>query len=189
MTIDPDIPFASEREGIENIINAVNRDRIKQIISISGLGAFQKDILAHVNDFIPNLIRVQGQQIMKDSGIPYTIMHCSWFLDSFAIYQRKGTYSILGYNKHPIFFINGYDYARQIANAIGNEKAFNKEYPIQGKQGMDHLEAAKKFLAIYSPQVKAKPLPMGILRLLALFNKNFKVLKHMATFFYNRSSR
>ncbi len=78
-----------EREGIENVLKAVNRERIEQIISISGLGTFDKVELPAGVQFIPNVIRQQGHELIKASGIAYTFLHCSWFADSFVVYRRK----------------------------------------------------------------------------------------------------
>lgn len=36
--------------------------------------------------------------------------------------------------KNPMYFVNLYDYTRQLANAIGNEEVFNKEYSIKGRR-------------------------------------------------------
>jgi uncharacterized protein YbjT (DUF2867 family) len=183
MTTDIKVPFANEREGVANILKAVNRDRIRQILAISGLGAFQKDIVPEKDMFVPNLIRMQGHDLLRQSGIPYTILHCTWFIDSFKAYLRKGTYSIIGSNAYPIYFISASDYASQLMRAIGNPEAFHKDYPIQGKKGLTHKEAAEKFFRIYAPEVKVKKLPGAIIGIMALFNDQLKVVKAMDRYF------
>jgi uncharacterized protein YbjT (DUF2867 family) len=183
MTTDMQVPFANEREGVANILKAVNRERIRQILAISGLGAYKKDIVPEKYIFIPNLIRMQGHDMLRQSGIPYTILHCTWFIDSFLIYLRKGTYSIIGNNGHPIYFISASDYSRQLINAIGNSKAFNKDYPIQGKEGLPHKVAAEEFFRIYSPEIKVNAMPGALLSILALLNKQMKVVKAMERYF------
>ncbi len=182
-TTDLNIPFATEREGIANILEAIDRDSIKQIISISGLGAFDKQQDSKKFKFIPNIIRKQGQKMIKESGIPYTILHCSWFADSFVFYQRNNTYAVIGDTKNPIYFTNCYDFSLNIANATGNPDAFYKEFPIQGKEGIKHTEAAKSFLSIFSENTKVKPLPALIINILALFKKELKFVKHMSDYF------
>lgn len=183
MTTDIDTPFANDREGVENILKAVNRDRIRQILTISGLGAFQKNIVPEKDMFVPNIIRMQGHELLRKSGIPYTILHCTWFIDSFTAYLRKGTYSVIGSNEHPIYWISASDYTRQLMKAIGNPAAFNKDYPIQGKEGLVHKEAALAFFRIYDPGIKVSELPGGVLRIMALFNKQMKVLVAMDRYF------
>ena len=183
MTTDVNVPFANEREGVENILKAVNRERIRQILAISGLGAFQKNIVPEKDMFVPNIIRMQGHELLRQSGIPYTILHCTWFMDSFTIYLRNDTYSVIGSNDHPIYFISASDYADQLIRAIGNPGAFNKDYPIQGKEGLPHKEAAEEFFRIYSPEIKVKKLPGGILRIMALFNDQLKVVTAMDRYF------
>ncbi len=182
-TIDLNTEFATEREGVANIIEAIDKESIKQIISISGLGAFDNHQEAESFKFIPNIIRKQGHKIIKESGIPYTILHCSWFADSFVFYQRNNTYSVIGDTQHPIYFTNCYDFSLNIRNAIANSEAFYKEFPIQGKEGVKHDEAAKSFLEVYSENSKVKALPVWIISIMALFSPKMKFLKHMSDYF------
>lgn len=186
-TTDINIPFAEEREGINNILKAVDKNTIKQIIQISGLGALDNHDSPNTFRFIPNIIRKQGQKLIKESGIPYTILHCSWFLDSFVFYQRNNLYSVIGNDTNPIYFTNCYDFTQHLINAIGNEKAFFKEFPIQGKKGYIHSGAAKNFLAVYSKKSKVKSLPISIINFLAIFIKDLKFVKHMSDYFNNFS--
>jgi hypothetical protein len=110
-------------------------------------------------------------------------LHCTWFIDSFTAYLRKGKYSIIGSTDFPIYFISASDYSRQLIRAIGNPDAFNKDYPIQGKEGLTHKEAAETFFRIYSPDIKVNKMPGGIISLLALFNNQLKVVKAMDRYF------
>jgi uncharacterized protein YbjT (DUF2867 family) len=182
-TTDINTPFATEREGMRNIIAAVNRDRKKQILILSGLGAFSKEMLNDPKGFVPNRIRGQGHEILRKSGIPYTIMHCSWFTDSFMLFRRKGTYAVIGNTSDPIYFINAYDYSRQLANAIGNPKALNKDYPIQGKEGKPHQVAAREFFAELGDNTRVQVTPTWLLGVVAAFKKELKPIHHMAKYF------
>jgi len=187
LTTDINIPFTEEREGIDNILKAVDKNTIKQIIQISGLGALDNQDSQNSFKFIPNIICKQGQKMIKESGIPYTILHCSWFLDSFVFYRRNNVYSVIGNDTNQIYFTNCYDFTQHLKNAIGNEKAFFKEFPIQGKKGYIHSSAAKDFLAIFSEKSKVKTLPTSIIKILALFIKGFKFVKHMSDYFNSTS--
>jgi hypothetical protein len=182
-TTDLNIPFAAEREGVANIIAALDKNCIKQIISISGLGAFDNQQDSGKFKFIPNIIRKQGHKLIKESGIPYTILHCTWFADSFVFYRRNNIYSVIGDTENPIFFTNCYDYSRHLDNAVGNSDAFFKEYPVQGEEGLKHPEAETSFLAVFSENNKVKPMPGWIFGLLGLFKKEMKFLKHMSDYF------
>lgn len=183
-SVKTNIKFAPEREGVANILAAVNRETIKQIIAISGLGAFDNVDRPNGFTFIPNIIRKQGHILIKESGIPYTLLHCTWFLDSFVIYRRNNVYSVIGDTKNQIFFTDCYNYSLHLSNAIGNSKAFFKEFPVQGIEGYRHNDAAEKFLAIYSPKTKVTILPYGLIRTLAFFNNNMKFVKHMCDYSY-----
>lgn len=181
-----DIPFATEREGMRNILASVDQSTIKQIIMISGLGALDNHSKPGSFEFIPNTIRKQGHRILKDSGIPYTILHCSWFIDSFLFYRRKDTYTVIGNNTDPIYFTNCHDYAMNIVHALDNEAALFQEFPVQGKEGIIHSEAARRFYDEYAPSSKVKVLPPWLLNTLASISKEMKFVKHMAD--YSRHS-
>lgn len=182
-SIDINMPFATEREGVANILLAVDKNTIKQILAISGLGAFHDVHNPNDIEFVPNTIRKQGHRLIKDSGIPYTILHCTWFADSFVIYRRKNTYAVIGDTENPIFFTDCYNYSKHLSNAIGNKNALFKEFPIQGKTGIKHPDAARQFLQKYSPKTKVTKLPNGLISLLSLFSKKMKFVKQMSTYF------
>jgi len=182
-TTDINIPFSTEREGVASILEAINKDKIKQIIAISGLGVFDNVHKPDSFEFVPNIIRKQGHKLLKNSGIPYTILHCSWFVDSFIIYRRNKEYSVIGNTINPIYFINCYDYTMHLINALGNPEALFKEFPIQGNKGFTHPVAAKTFLDAYSEQTKIKLLSTSIIKFLAFFSKEMKYVKHMSDYF------
>jgi len=182
-TIKRNEPFLAEREGIANILKAIDRGNIKQILLISGLGAFENVHAPNGFEFIPNIIRKEGHKLLKNSGIPYTILHCTSFLDNFVIYRRKGAYSIIGNPEYPIYFTNCYDYSVHLDQAIANPEAMHREFPVQGKYAVNHKEAASRFYAHYDPSVKVKLLPLPVLKILSLFVKELKFVKHMAEYF------
>ncbi len=186
-TIDNNIPFSAECEGIANILDAINKEHIKQIIAISGLGALDNAHKPGGFEFIPNIIRKQGHKPLKNSGTPYTLLHCSWFADSFVIYRQNKVYSVLGDTQNPIYFPNCYNYSVHLANAIGNSDAFYKEFPIQGDERFTHPEAAKTFLEVYAGNSKVKILPQWIIWVLALFTKEMKFVKHMSDYSFTSS--
>ena len=178
-----DTPFAPDREGVANILDAVDKECIKQIICISGLGALDNIQNPAKFRFIPNVLRKQGHKLIKESGIPYTILHCSWFIDSFIFYQRNRMYAVIGDTENPIYFTNCLDFSNHIAKAIGNPEAFYKEFPIQGTEGITHPEAARIFFSVYDISTKVNKIPSGLIGFLALFKKEFKMLKHMSDYF------
>lgn len=177
-----DIPFATEREGMQNILASIDQCSIRQIIMISGLGALDNNSKPGSFEFVPNIIRKQGHRMLKDSGIPYTILHCSWFMDSFLFYRRKDSYTVIGNNEDPIYFTNCHDYTINVVNALENEAAFFQEFPVQGREGIIHSEAARRFYNEYAPSSKVKLLPSWLLNTMASLSKEMKFVKHMADY-------
>jgi hypothetical protein len=149
---------------------------------ISGLGALDNHNNPASFEFIPNIIRKQGHRILKDSGIPYTIFHCSWFVDSFLFFRRKDTYSVIGNNADPIYFTNCHDYTMNVVRAMDNKDALFQEFPVQGREGIIHSEAARRFYDRYAPSSKVKILPSWLLNTMASISKEIKFVKHMADY-------
>ena len=58
-----------------------------------------------------------------------------------------------------------------------------KEFPIQGKTGLRHAEAATTFLSVFSKESKVKVIPLWMISIMAALNKKMKFLKHMAKYF------
>lgn len=182
-TMDVNSTFCPDREGVANILKAIDKQNIKQILMISGLGAFTKSQISGHDQFIPNVIRMQGHERIRKSGIPFTLLHCSWFADSFVFFRRNHVYSVIGDARKPIYFTNCYDFASHLANATGNQDAYNREFPIQGTEGISHLQAAKTFLNEFDQTAKVRVLPHGLISILALFNKEMKFVQHMSSYF------
>ncbi len=182
---DLDIPFSTEREGIRNIIASVDHNTIRQIIMISGLGALDNHNEPGSFEFVPNIIRKQGHRILKDSGIPFTILHCSWFMDSFLFYRRKDTYTVIGNNVDPIYFTNCHDYTKNLVHALDNKEALFREFPVQGREGIVHSEAARRFFNVYAPSSRVKVMPAWLLNLLSPISKEMKFVRHMSDYSKN----
>ena len=83
----------------------------------------------------------------------------------------------------PIYFTHCYNFARHLAKAVGNPKAYYKDFPIQGREGIKHPEAARMFLEIYSPESKVSNLSPGLIKFLSLFIKEMKFVRHMSDYF------
>jgi hypothetical protein len=82
-----------------------------------------------------------------------------------------------------MYYTNTSDLAENIFNGIGNKKAFNKAYTVQGKEGMSFPEAAKNFLSAYNPNIKVVELPMETIEHIGLPSKDDELfMEHMLTY-------
>lgn len=182
-TLRSDLDFYTEREGMVNLLEAARGQGIEQILKISGMGVLHPEFSLRGRELFPNTIRKQGQVMLRESGIPFTLFHPTWFLDTLPRLIRGGVFGMIGKLTHPIYFTNTDDYTRQVWSALGNPRAMNQDFAIQGAEGILLEEAAQRFLAIVAPGTPIRRLPLWLGQLLGLFNAELGLAAHMMGFF------
>ncbi|WDE07838.1 NAD(P)H-binding protein [Thalassomonas viridans] len=166
-TTDMNLPFYTEREGVQNIVEAAKANKVKHIMQIAGLESLHDDFF--LNGTIETReIREAGMKLIEDSGIPYTFFYCSFFADSFIRFVDNNALYLFGDLPHKIFFTNSFQLARHIHQAIENPRALNQKYPVQGHEAMTFQEATQRFFMIYDPEVSVQKLPLETVNELGL---------------------
>ena len=181
-SLDADLPFHPEREGVANIVEAAKHNGVKQLLQIGGIESLHPDFAVQGMQLKTSLIRDQGMAKVKSSGIPYTLLYCSFFLDSFPLYIQDRLFAIFGELKHPLYFVNTAILAQSIYRAIGNPHAFNRAFAVQGKEGLTFPEAAKRFLDNYDPEVVIENFPLETINHLGLPAEDAAFMAHMMRF-------
>ncbi|BDD03985.1 SDR family oxidoreductase [Aureibacter tunicatorum] len=176
-------PFQPEREGIINVIDTGKVLGVKHIMQIVGIDLSHPEFATKGMEYKTNRIRKPAIEHLKNSGIHYTYFHCSVFLDSFPTFIQDEDFGIIGDHKHPVYFTNTTDLAENISNAIGNEKAYNRSFTVQGTEGISFPEAAKRFASVYNPKIQVSEYPMETIKHLGLPSKEYEeFMEHMLSY-------
>ncbi|MEO0602523.1 MAG: NAD(P)H-binding protein [Myxococcota bacterium] len=165
-TLDPNRTFYPEHQGVENVLQAVRGGTVEQILQLSGLGSHPAN--ADRMPFFPNVVRQRGQTRIRESGIPFTFFHATWFLDAFPRFVRNGSVTLLGRFDSPFYFANSTDLADQVHRAIGNPAAAGRDFAIQGAEALPVDEAIARFVAVVSPGMPVRRLPLWLASALGL---------------------
>ena len=182
-TWDEEAPFHTEREGIINIIDVSKKLGVNHIIQILGIDSSNPEFATKGMTYKTNLIRKPAIDYMKKSGINYTYLHCSFFLDSFPMFIQGEEFAIIGNHQLPMFYTNTIDLAENIYNAIGNHNVYKQSFTIQGKEGMNFPAAAKTFLSEFNPNIKVKEYPMETIPHLGLPSvEEEQFMEHMLSY-------
>ncbi len=180
---DESAPFQPEREGIINVIDVSKELGVNHIMQIVGIDLSNPEFSTKGMEYKTNRIRKPAIEHLKNSGINYTYFHCSVFLDSFPTFIQGEDFGIIGNHQYPVYFTNTSDLAENISNAIGNEKAFNQAFTVQGIEGLSFPEAAKRFVSVYNPKIKVSKYPMEMIKQLGLPSKEYEdFMEHMLTY-------
>ena len=168
--------FTLKPQGLDNILAAARACGIKRVAYLSAM----------VQDGETNgwwVIDVWRSAIarIKGSGIPYTIFYPSNFMETLPQRHAAGPLlTMIGRARHPNFWIAANDFGKQVAVSLRTAGAANREYVIQGPQGMTYDEAGRAFAKYSSPRLTAIWIPLPIIRLLGAFspamNFNYNIM-------------
>jgi uncharacterized protein YbjT (DUF2867 family) len=169
----------AEREGIDNIIAAAQKNNIKRIAIISSVVMNYQDM----NGFHWWVFDLKKEALdkIRTSGIPYTIFYPSTFMENFMITYRKGNRILLaGTSHHKMYFIAGKDYGRWVARSFEVLKKENREYNVQGPEGYTADEAANVFINNYTgAKLTISRAPLAVLKFVGLFSNTVSYGHHI----------
>ncbi len=177
-TTDMDLEFYTEREGVQNIVNAAKANGVKHIMQIAGMESLREDFFLN-GALETKRIREQGMEYIKESGIPYTFFFCSFFVDSFIRFVEDNMLFVFGELPHEVYFTNSLQLAGHIHLAIDNDTALNKQYAIQGKESSTFEQAALEFFRAYNSDVAVQKVPIATIDELGLPSGDAAFLKHV----------
>ena len=164
--------FQPEREGLQTILEAAKNADIKRIAYCSSLVHRYQG----TNDFYwwAFEIKKRAVELIKASGIPYTIFYPSGFMENFdkGSYRQGNKMMLAGESKHPMWIIAGSDYGKQVAKAFQLSEAENRDYDVQGLEAFTADEAVKVFSDNYEREkLTISKAPLLVLKIAGLFNR------------------
>lgn len=184
-TTDLNLPFYEEREGVKNIITAIQGMDIKYIAKIGALGAYPPALKTLKHNMVPNIIRMEGHQIIADPGIPHTFFAPTHFMELLPNMINKNALQWIGNTDIKIYWISVLDYAKQVAKAFQNPENMPEHCPVQGPDAISIRQAMELFVKNYDPTLKIRIAPLWVMKLIGLFNPKIKFVAHLFDYFGN----
>ncbi len=130
-----------EIDGTANIAMAAKEAGVKKIANIST--ALSRGVLG--NDIYLNA-KVEAENAIIQSGVPYSIMRPSWFFNSLKyFYHEQLGYHVIGEQKTKIGWLSDKDFASQVAKSFQSNEADNKCFYNIGPQKMTIPEIVEKY--------------------------------------------
>jgi uncharacterized protein YbjT (DUF2867 family) len=184
-TVDLDLPFYEEREGVANIVAAARGSDIAYIAKIGALGAYPPALKNIRNNMVPNIIRMEGHKIIDDSGIPHTFFAPTHFMELLPNMINKRALQWIGNTKVKVYWISVRDYAKTVVKAFQNPVQMPEHCPIQGPEPIPVRQAMEKFVNNYDPSLKIRVAPLWIMKMIGVFNPHMKFVAHLFAYFGN----
>lgn len=163
--------FHAEAEGLQNVLEVAKRKGIQRIAFVSsmvmnyqGMNGFHWWVFD---------IKHNAVQMIKASGIPYTIFYLSTLMENFHGNYRMGNRLLLaGKSLHKMHFFSAIDFSEQVVRSFELVRSENKEYFIQGLEGFTADEAALEFQRYYTKEkLHIATAPLGILKFFGRFSQ------------------
>jgi nucleoside-diphosphate-sugar epimerase len=171
--------FQPEREGVDNILEAVKNSQLERIGYLSSLVHFYQGTNGF--DWWGFAIKKRAVEQIKTCGLPYSIFYPSTFMESFdrGAYRQGSRIALAGTSKHKMFLIAGRDYAKQVVKAFQLNNG-DQEFIIQGQEGYTADEAAKFYVDNYKgKKIAIMKAPLGLLSFLGKFSNKMSYGAYM----------
>jgi uncharacterized protein YbjT (DUF2867 family) len=116
--------------------------------------------------------KLQAEETLMKSGVAYTILRPSWFMDALALFVNDGRATVFGKQTQPYYFLSLADFARAVSAAHQTEAAANKTYVINGPQALLMTDALQQYCDSAHPGLKAASMPIWFGKILATLIKS-----------------
>lgn len=158
--------FHTETDGLRHLLTAVKEAGVKRVVYLSSIVMRYQGMNGF--DWWVFRIKHEAVQLIKESGLDYSIFYPSNFMETMLATQAMGPLVlVLGRSNERPWFVAARDYGRQVARALQiAQPGEAQEYVIQGPEAADQLSAAQRLVA-HLPGAKRRviTMPMAFLAL------------------------
>ena len=170
-TTEGDSIESVDLRGHLHLIDAAKRAGVKHFVYVS---FFRQDL-----DFPLQTAKRAVENELSSSALRYTIFQPVDFMESWlgpvaGFDPAHGKAMVLGSGDNKTSWIALGDVAKFVAKAVGNERAFNRTFPLAGPESLSQLEVLDIFRALGCPPFQVDHLPEAVME------ENFKASDAMA---------
>lgn len=155
---DPDL----ERRGAEALARVSRQAGVERITYLSGASVCEENAW-----FADTRARLQAENALRSSGVPYTIFRASFFMETMHNLVRGKLLLHIGRHPHPYQWIASTDYARMVAGAYATPQAANKTLYACGPHSLTMRQALQVVQRVACPHHRLVYLPIWAAQILA----------------------
>ncbi len=116
--------------------------------------------------------KLKAEDVLKSSGVEYTILRPSWFMDALALFVNDGRATVFGKQTQAYYFLSLADFARAVSKAHQTEAAANKTFVLNGPKSMLMTDALQQYCDARHSGVKAASMPIWFGKMLAMMMRS-----------------
>lgn len=166
-----------EAVGVAKVAAAALAARVDHVTYLSGAG-----IEAAPKELLPVRVKGAAEQALMNSGVPFTILRATHFMESLDLFVRGNSAVVLGRQPHRYHYLAAKDYAARVAAAYNAPEARNRALTLLGPEPFTMAEALAIYLSLVHPGKKLRQLPLAVPRLVSLLSRNRELQMVVALF-------
>lgn len=163
------VPWQSEFQVARDVTEILARQGRKnvRVSYISGTTAVPEN-----RGYVMIDEKLKAEDVLKSSGVDYTILRPSWFMDALALFVNDGRATVFGKQTQPYYFLSLADFARAVSKAHQTEAAANKTFVLNGPKSMLMTDALQQYCDVRHPGIKAASMPIWFGKMLAMMMRS-----------------
>ena len=163
------VPWQSEFQVARDVTEILARQGRKnvRVSYISGTTAVPEN-----RGYVMIDEKLKAEDVLKSSGVDYTILRPSWFMDALALFVNDGRATVFGKQTQPYYFLSLADFARAVSTAHQTEAAANKTFVLNGPKSMLMTDALQQYCDVRHPGIKAASMPIWFGKMLAMMMRS-----------------
>jgi uncharacterized protein YbjT (DUF2867 family) len=116
--------------------------------------------------------KLKAEHALIDSGVEYTILRPSWFMDALPLFVRDGRATLFGKQTQAYYFLSLVDFARAVSDCYKKEETANQTMVLNGPQALQMLDALQQYCDVAAPGIRAAIMPIWFGNMLAWMTKS-----------------
>ena len=153
--------------GMRNLCELGRNGGLRWLGYISGAGDLQR-----ATGLRPLAIKAACEQLVQNSGVPWTVFKPSHFYESLPMFVRDGRISIPGRQPHRYHYLACADYACQVVAALTEPTVHNRQLNLLGPEALTMAEALAVYRDAQYPGQHIGQLPLWLMRLMGRVSGN-----------------
>jgi uncharacterized protein YbjT (DUF2867 family) len=151
-----------ERRGAQTASRVAAELGVRRLTVISGASTCAE------NAWFPGTkAKLEAEQAIVASGVPYTIFRCTMFMELLPKMVRDGRAMIMGHQPTPWRWVAADDYAAMVSKAFVTAAAAGKTLYVYGPEALTFEEAMRVYQPICAPEATISTMPFWLLRVIS----------------------
>jgi uncharacterized protein YbjT (DUF2867 family) len=151
-----------ERRGAETASRVAAELGVRRITIISGASTCEQ------NAWFPGTkAKLEAERAVVASGVPYTILRCTMFMETLPRMVKGGRAMVMGHQPTRWHWIAAEDYARMVSAAFVTPGAAGKTLYVHGPEALTFEQAMRIYQPICAPEAEVRTIPFWLLQLIS----------------------